>query len=682
MKWAAIPVFLVVLVGPVPGASAQTDSFEGVEVGTIEAERSSPLGTWRTNGHAEISRHRASTGRQALRLFGGERREVVLVLPHPRDAGILGFAAERWTRRSPFVFTVEARVAGSWQTVFEDDGAAITIGGYNARVERRIEGPFDALRLVCTSPEGGGILLDDFAVEPLRPMRIVSVTTEQPILPVLIGNTVNPIARVRIVTEGSLDPIAVTGIRWTLASRQQLRDIRSVTAGAGPESLDWRNPNACLDAEGRLGEAAPAAPTVLTSGRIPLARGDTFVWLSASLTGAADLDGWVDAGCESVTFSNGAVHTPTTTAPSGRQRFGVAVRNAGDDGVAAYRIPGIITTARGTLIAVYDIRHRGWGDLPGDIDVGMSRSIDGGATWEPMRTILDMGDDEAWRYDGVGDPAILHDPATGTTWVAATWSHGDRSWNGSGPGLEPHETGQLLLTRSSDDGRTWSAPINITRQVKDPAWAFVLQSPGRGIAMADGTLVFPAQFQAPPDQGRVPHSTIMYSRDRGETWRIGRGAKTNTTECQVVELEPGTLMLNMRDNRGGARSVYVTRDMGQTWTAHPSSRGALVEPTCNAGLIRTGATDDPRKPWLAFVNPNVTRGPRRHMTLKLSLDGGMTWPTSRHLLLDEGRSAGYPGLTMLDEETIGVFYEGSRANMTFQRIPLSDVLERDTVADD
>lgn len=89
----------------------------------------------------------------------------------------------------------------------------------------------------------------------------------------------------------------------------------------------------------------------------------------------------------------------------------------------------------------------------------------------------------------------------------------------------------------------------MTEQVKDPSWYFLLQGPGRGITMEDGTLVFPIQYI---DAKRVPNAGIMYSKDRGNTWKINNYARTNTTESQVAEIEPGVLMLNMRDNRGGA----------------------------------------------------------------------------------------------------------------------------------
>ena len=118
--------------------------------------------------------------------------------------------------------------------------------------------------------------------------------------------------------------------------------------------------------------------------------------------------------------------------------------------------------------------------------------------------------------------------STGTIWVAALWSHGDRGWHGSGPGVAPEETGQFMLTRSDDDGLTWSDPINITEQVKDPAWSLMLQGPGEGITMADGTLVFPAQFRSSPATGKVPHSTLIWSKDHGRTWSAGTGAFPHT----------------------------------------------------------------------------------------------------------------------------------------------------------
>ncbi|MGC9354048.1 MAG: sialidase family protein [Mariniphaga sp.] len=368
------------------------------------------------------------------------------------------------------------------------------------------------------------------------------------------------------------------------------------------------------------------------------------------------------------------------------------VRAAGQDNCDTYRIPGMVTTNEGTLIAVYDNRYNNSKDLQEDIDVGMSRSTDGGQTWEPMRVIMDMGE---WggnpeRLNGIGDPAVLYDHTTGTIWVAALWISGlsetDMLWWASKPGMKPTETGQFVLVKSTDDGLTWSEPINITEQIKDPAWQLLFQGPGRGITLNDGTLVFPAQFKADIgekalDGGQyTAHSTIVYSKDGGETWQIGTGAKPNTTEAQVVQLSDGSLMLNMRDDRNrrvkdetNGRAVAVTDDLGETWTIHPSSNSALPEPNCMASLIAADVElDGEKQQILFFSNPN-DKGARINTTIKASLDQGYTWPEEHQVLLNENQGFGYSCMTMVDEKTVGILYEGAK-ELYFQKVPMEDIL--------
>ncbi len=368
------------------------------------------------------------------------------------------------------------------------------------------------------------------------------------------------------------------------------------------------------------------------------------------------------------------------------------LRAAGQDQVDTYRIPGLTTTKNGTLIAVYDNRYNNSKDLQEDIDIGMSRSTDGGQTWQPMKVIMDMGEwgGRPQNLNGVGDPCVLYDDKTNTIWVAALWMSGSAPdqvlWRASKPGMKPDETGQFLLVKSTDDGLTWSQPVNITQQIKNPAWQLLLQGPGRGMTMTDGTLVFPAQFKADTGEKAIDggqytcHSTIVFSKDGGSSWQIGTGAKSNTTEAQVVQLSDGSLMLNMRDDRNrkdkgmnNGRAVAITTDLGKTWITHPSSNSALPEPNCMASIISANVNINGQiKQVLFFSNPNNKNG-RTNMTVKASLDGGLTWPESYQTELNAAEGYGYSCLTMVDENTIGILHEGIKA-LYFQKIKVSDLL--------
>ena len=417
--------------------------------------------------------------------------------------------------------------------------------------------------------------------------------------------------------------------------------------------------------------------TIVLKGEQKLFPGYNFFWVSLEMQPSASLQTKVTADITSVKADGKENPTKLVSDKNIERRMGIGVRHAGDDGSAAFRIPGLVTTNKGTLLGVYDVRYNSSVDLQEHIDIGLSRSTDGGKTWEKMRLPLAFGEYDGLpaAQNGVGDPSILVDTKTNTVWIVAAWTHGmgnQRAWWSSHPGMDLNHTAQLVMAKSTDDGKTWSAPINVTEQVKLPEWYFLLQGPGRGITTSDGTLVFPIQFI---DKTRIPNAGIMYSKDRGETWKIHNYARTNTTEAQVAEVKPGVLMLNMRDNRGGSRAVYTTTDFGQTWKEHESSRTALIEPVCMASLISVKAKDNVLgKDLLIFSNPNSTSA-RKDMTIKISMDGGKTWSADHQLLLDEDYNWGYSCLTMIDKETIGILYESSVAHMTFQSIKLKDIVK-------
>jgi sialidase-1 len=381
--------------------------------------------------------------------------------------------------------------------------------------------------------------------------------------------------------------------------------------------------------------------------------------------------------------------------PDSSLRLGVAVRKHMQDNVHTSRIPGLATTNKGTLLAIFDARRESSRDLQGHMDIGLHRSTDGGQSWEPLQVVLDMGE---WgglseKFNGVSDACILVDENSDAIYIAGLWMHGvineegiwqenltdtSSAWNhqwrnkGSQPGYEVKETSQFLLTKSIDDGITWSDPVNLTRMCKKEEWWLWAPAPGSGIVMKDGTLIFPTQGR---DNNGIPFSNITYSKDGGETWITSNAAYTNTTESAVVQLGDGSLMLNMRDNRNrknkgdtNGRSVFITNDLGESWIEHPTSHGALPEPVCMASLFKHEFTDNGvLKSVLLFSNPNSPYF-RKDMTIKMSFDEGMNWPRKYWMLLDEGGSRGYSCLTSLGESTIGIIYESSRADLVFQKL--------------
>lgn len=505
-----------------------------------------------------------------------------------------------------------------------------------------------------------------FLAASAQEIKTTGITVHYPEVPLLKRSDQNPLVCLKLFVSEPGGNETVQSIRAAINADAFRQFSHLVIYANGNEPAFDENAAAVY--------FVPVAGTTAIPVNIPLKQGWNYIWIGASLKESADMDAAPSVEILGVSGTGGKQYQVAGTTGNAVRRIGIVIRKAGEDHVHTYRIPGIARTDKGTLIAVYDNRYQSSQDLPGNIDIGMSRSTDGGKTWEPMKVILDMG--EPHENNGIGDPTVLFDPATKTIWVAGLWSKGNRAIAGSEPGLSPEESGQFVLVSSRDDGLTWSEPYNITAQVKNPKWHIYFNGPGSGIVMADGTLVFPSQYWDESKKPGMPHSSIVYSKDHGKTWHSGTGAKRNTTESQVVETTPGTLMLNMRDNRGFFRSVATTTDLGKTWREHPTSYNALPDPVCMAGIIKAGVlVKGEKKDVLFFSNVNMSsvEHSRKNMTVKASLDLGETWQPAHQLLLDERYCYGYSSLTRIDEKTIGILYEG-QGDLYFLRIPVASVI--------
>ncbi len=517
-------------------------------------------------------------------------------------------------------------------------------------------------------------------------------------VPVLIKKKDNPVLRIMIRNTGQKESFT-EGFQLNLSGTTDLKDIRQIRLYyAGNDSSFTNLSNIgklkLLDSKDRLS-------TIMWMGDQDLSIGINVFWVSVELNDKADpLHKIFVRAIASMQGHQNPVAIPRIEGVP--LRIGYALRQHNQDGVHTYRIPGLATGKDGTLLAIYDVRRESGRDLQGNIDIGLSRSKDKGNSWQPMQIAIDMGQ---WgglpeKFNGVSDANILVDKNTGHIFIAGLWMHGvlnaqgkwieglnedSTAWNhqwrdkGSQPGFDVKQSAQFLIVKSEDNGKTWGKPVNLTTMCKQVDWWLWAPAPGQGITLQDGTLVFPTQGR---DKTGKAFSNITYSKDGGKTWKTSNAAeRLSTTENMAVELSDGSIMLNMRFGKNrtdtgstNGRAIAVTHNLGESWEQHPSSRGALIEPTCMASIIRHDYVEKgKKKSVLLFSNPD-SKTTRHRMTIKVSYDDGKTWVDSKKILLDEGKSRGYSCLTSIDNNTIGILYESSMADMVFQKVSLKELL--------
>jgi sialidase-1 len=338
----------------------------------------------------------------------------------------------------------------------------------------------------------------------------------------------------------------------------------------------------------------------------------------------------------------------------------VEVFRAGEGGYHTYRIPALILSAKGTLLAFCEGRGDSAADS-GNIDLLLRRSFDNGKTWQPVQKVADFGDDT------IGNPAPVVDRGNGTILLLLTSNPGKVTERMITSGQSPRDR-TVWITRSTDDGATWTKPEDITASTKLPDWTWYATGPGNGIQLKSGRLVIPCDHNT--HEGDVRYSHVIYSDDHGATWKIGGTAEGKTNESAIAERKDGSLIFNMRSYLGkNRRAIQISGDQGVTFgPLHMDD--ALIEPVCQASLITTQPMGTRSNGQLLFSNPASTK--RERMTVRLSTDDGQSWKYQK--VVQEGPAA-YSSLAILRDKTIGLLYERGEKNayekIVFTRFPLN-----------
>jgi sialidase-1 len=346
----------------------------------------------------------------------------------------------------------------------------------------------------------------------------------------------------------------------------------------------------------------------------------------------------------------------------------VPVFVGGDGGYGCYRIPAMVCSTKGTLLAVADGRISGCGDIPNPLDLVLRRSFDNGRTWGPLQIIANYGSDpsdtDVYPYYGItnpiprvasGDAALLVDRTNGRIWALYD--------NGGVTGGKRKI--KLEMRYSDDDGTAWSGPLDVEAMNPGlrPAGGEFLAGPGNGVQLEQGVyagrLIFPVYIY-----GTTSVSMTIYSDDHGSSWKLGGVAGVGGGEIQVAETPGGGLLASMRDNSfttTGVRTFNRSTDGGLTWgSVYTSTPGqaALPDPACQGSILRLTTTNDSNRSRMVFANAAHATS-RANMTLRLSYDEGQTWPVSE--VIHPGFAA-YSALAKLSNADIGLLYE--RANYT------------------
>lgn len=346
--------------------------------------------------------------------------------------------------------------------------------------------------------------------------------------------------------------------------------------------------------------------------------------------------------------------------------------NKGDAGYGCYRIPAIVKTKTGALLAFAEAR-RSWCADSQEIDLVMRRSDDDGRTWSAPQTVLSGTDSDPNAVATRGNPAPIVDYETGRIVLLSTMDPGTTS--------RPRTP---YVQVSDDDGRTWSKARNIGDQIDDPAWGWYATGPVHGIQLTRGAHAGRLVAGTNYDNGAGKNAgQLVYSDDHGVTWHKGAtDLRSDATpqEISVVEKVDGGVYAGARNNAGtsgASRMAAVSNDGGQTFSAPFATIVGLTTPVVQGSLQRLRAVDRGDKYNRILFAAPADPDRRRYMTIRSSFDEGKTWQSVAEGTRITSDWSGYSDMAVLDTGEIGLLYEGgtvdARDQIRFARFTENDI---------
>ncbi|MGW0802280.1 sialidase family protein [Nonomuraea sp. NPDC002799] len=348
-------------------------------------------------------------------------------------------------------------------------------------------------------------------------------------------------------------------------------------------------------------------------------------------------------------------------------------------GYNTFRIPAVVVTRAGTVLAFAEGRHTSAGDS-GHIDLVLKRSADGGATWGDLQVVAAEP-----RRGAAGNPApvVLGDGRIVLVFVrqgpSATEDKIRRGQVAAADGR------RVFVRVSADDGVTWSQPREITADVKRAGWRWYATTPGHAIELRHGPhagrIVVPANHSLPPagtdngTEGKYNGGHALLSDDGGQSWRVGYvddnpDGYVNVNETTGAELPGGRVYLNTRTDSTapGTRADACSADGGQTLELPFRPQAGLSGPVVEGSVLWCDGPD-----VLLFAGPALPDA-RALMTVRASDDLGVTWRTAYTV---SGLPAAYSDLVRLDADTVGLLYEtgdfGPYESIAFRRVPVAEL---------